>query len=606
MSHTRCAVFLVRNLTPMAAAISGKIPAVFRNLNRGRRGVCRSKLVLSAVLIAGIMVPPAIAWEFSMTGTYTWEYDAYTQLGASGFFGSFDVDDSDNPAGYGGTLGSGASMNGWLGYEIGQISSGSDLALATMYMDLRPQIRLNRAVRVRGVYHIGSWETPELPTSEGRLVRPEYAEGMAPGVQRSFSPGYWYLLWLTAHTPWGIIGVGKRSFPLGTGLMWDAVDNADAAGVILFTNYGPLRMGVGFSPWLLGQWRYFTLSDKNGMRQVDVAAGIIYDAGSLTAGVGCRYWRTRVGPESATFQGVDDPVFPTGRYGVIPEDLAVTHGAIYFKFFDGRFFFNTETDWSYGISKRGRWLSSSPGILPGGRSLFAPWYVEHTRHMVELGAVHGPAKVTLLWAWIPGPDRRHGIIIDRRPDVRFVSSYSNVTLFKPYSLLLSYTYGSGNNSFTQDSHHGYMTDANSFGARIDYAVAANLNLFVSFFHAERVSHGYPWGFVRPEYSDAGGQGRFTGRVEFFERDDFDNPAPTIPDSDLGHEVDWGIDWRLLEGYLLRTQFGTWQPGKWFSYACVDRSNPGWKRPGPANRWGINPSRTIDPVWGMEVRLEAEF
>ncbi len=258
---------------------------------------------------------------------------------------------------------------------------------------------------------------------------------------------------------------------------------------------------------------------------------------------------------------------------MIPEDLTVTHGGVFLKYNNGRFFFNTEFDWSYGITKRQRWLSSASGVLPGGRSLFAPWYVEHTRAIVELGAVSGPAKVSFVWAWIPGPDRRHGVIIDRRPDVRFVSAYSNVTVFKPYSLLLSYTYGAGNNSVAADSGHGYMTDANIFGARLDWAAASNLNLFVSSFTARRLSHGYGWGFIRPEYSNAAG--RLTGRVQYHEIDRYDDPRPSIPDPDLGYEIDWGADWKLLEGYVIRTQFGWWRPGAWFTYACADRSI--WER-----------------------------
>lgn len=536
-----------------------------------------------------------------MNGVFTWEYDAYSQLGSEGFFGDFDRDASNNPGGFGGTQGSGASMNGWLGNEIGQISSGSDLALATMYMTIYPQFRVNRAVRVRGAYRIGSWETPDRATSLGTMVRSEYPVGLSPGVQRSFSPGYWNMLWLTAQTPWGIIGVGKRSFPLGPGLMWDALDNADAAGVGFFAAYGPLRLVTLFSPWLPGQWRSFTLSDKNAQRSVDFAAGALYDAGPVSMGFGARYWRMRIGPESATFQGTDG-ANPTGRYAIIPEETVVTHGAAFLKYNDGRFFFNTELDWSYGITKRQRWLATASGTLDGGRSRFAPWYVEHTRHMVEMGMVHGPAKLTFAWAWIPGPDRRHGVLIDRWPDVRFVSGYSNVTVFKPYSLLLSYTYGGGNNTVTVDSGHGHMSDANIYAARIDCAVASNLNFFGSFFYADRLSRGYPWGFIRPDYSDD----RFTGNVQYFERDVYTDPPPTIPDSHLGTEIDWGFDWQLLQGYVLRTQFGVWWPGKWFNFACIDRSNPGWKTPDSTNMWGINPDRTIAPVYGMEIMLQADF
>lgn len=138
------------------------------------------------------------------------------------------------------------------------------------------------------------------------------------------------------------------------------------------------------------------------------------------------------------------------------------------------------------------------------------------------------------------------------------------------------------------------------GARFDYAVAANLNLFASVFQADRVSHGYGWGFIRPQYDQT------TGRVQYFERDVYTNPPPSIPDSKLGYEIDWGVDWKLLEGYTIRTQFGVWWPSRWFNFACIDRSNPDWKTPTPASMWEIIPERTIDPVFGKEVKLEANF
>jgi hypothetical protein len=162
----------------------------------------------------------------------------------------------------------------------------------------------------------------------------------------------------------------------------------------------------------------------------------------------------------------------------------------------------------------------------------------------------------------------------------------------------------GNNSITVDSAHGYVTDANVLGARLDYAVASNINVFGTFFYANRLSHGYGWGFIRPECDEPAG--RFTGRVQYVEGDQLFNGAPSIPDSNLGYEFDWGLSWKLLEGYVLQTTLGIWQPGKWFNYACVDRSNSGWKNPGPGNSFGIRPNRSIDPVFGMEVILMAEF
>ena len=130
-----------------------------------------------------------------------------------------------------------------------------------------------------------------------------------------------------------------------------------------------------------------------------------------------------------------------------------------------------------------------------------------------------------------------------------------------------------------------------------------LNLFASFFWADRISHGYGWGYIAPGLNT---DDIPTGSVAYTPKGSFNNPAPAIPDSNLGYEVDWGFDWQLLESYRLSCTFGFWQPGRWFNFACADRSNAGWKDPSAANNWGINPDRNIDPVYGMELILSGEF
>jgi len=63
---------------------------------------------------------------------------------------------------------------------------------------------------------------------------------------------------------------------------------------------------------------------------------------------------------------------------------------------------------------------------------------------------------------------------------------------------------------------------------------------------------------------------------------------------------------LLEGFTVGGVFGIWKPGKWFNYACIDRSNTGWKTPGAGNNWGVNPDREIAPVFSMEISVTGEF
>jgi hypothetical protein len=52
--------------------------------------------------------------------------------------------------------------------------------------------------------------------------------------------------------------------------------------------------------------------------------------------------------------------------------------------------------------------------------------------------------------------------------------------------------------------------------------------------------------------------------------------------------------------------GYWQPGKWFNYACVDRSVPGWETGNAGNFYGTRPDRTIDPIVGGEFSMVFEF
>ena len=129
-------------------------------------------------------------------------------------------------------------------------------------------------------------------------------------------------------------------------------------------------------------------------------------------------------------------------------------------------------------------------------------YWELWAGMIECGAVAGPAKISFLWAYYPGPDRRGGKLIDRQPTVGTAfTPNGGVNLYLPYSFLLGYNYGSGNNSITRSSNHGYITDASTYGVRLDYAVAANLNAYATFLYADRISQGYGWGWIRPDPAD---------------------------------------------------------------------------------------------------------
>ena len=191
----------------------------------------------------------------------------------------------------------------------------------------------------------------------------------------------------------------------------------------------------------------------------------------------------------------------------VTRDSTVEDGCAYVKYNNGRFFFNSELAWSCVQTNFQPPLTFTSAIFgalspvdpgDGGGSQYAPYSNEAWKFMTELGAICGPAKISFLYSWVPGPDRRHGIWINNQSwENIFGGQYlGNAQAFLPYSLLMGYQDGAGLNAVNWNGE-GYMTDASSWGARLDYAVASNLNVYTSFFYATRVSKGWAWGSLVP-------------------------------------------------------------------------------------------------------------
>jgi hypothetical protein len=102
--------------------------------------------------------------------------------------------------------------------------------------------------------------------------------------------------------------------------------------------------------------------------------------------------------------------------------------------------------------------------------------------------------------------------------------------------------------------------------------------------------------------------RFVGRNTNFGENGlaYTNPSPAIPDDSLGWEVNLGVDWKLLDWWNVGLSAAYWQPGRWYNYACIDRSVQGWNTPTQANSWGVNPDRKIDPIVGFNASLSVNF
>ncbi len=492
-----------------------------------------------------------------------------------------------------------------------------------------------------------------------------YVNSSNPGAWNPISTGEWTQWWATAETPWGVVVAGKRPLPFGIGAQYDGT-NVTSECLLLVAPYGPFRFGLGIYPYRRALWinsfatpvragspfgngggqpggvsrqiistydfgNYNKQWDHDSAMMQQPVAFMTYRAGALDVGILYEWLKEHEGPQSGQ-----------SNYLVasqVTRDATVEDGCAYVKYNSGRFFLNSEVAWSrvqtnFQLPLMFNYLSLSP-VDPGdgGGSQYAPYSNEAWKFMTELGALFGPAKISLLYSWVPGPDRRHGIWINKQSweNVQNGQYLGNAQAFLPYSLLMGYQYGAGLNAVNWNGE-GYMTDASSWGARFDYAVAANLNVYGSFFYATRVSKGWGWGSLAP---------RSNGNIVLFGAGtvapSFTSPviastsdyalavlqnvltdgAPSIPDDALGWEVTAGADWKLLEGLTLRARWAYWQPGRWFTYACVDKTLVTTVYPyvllpqrsdGAAigSSWAVNPNRTIDPIMGLQSFLVYDF
>ncbi len=469
----------------------------------------KCRLLLLIVFMAlGLLQGSAFGWEFRVNGASGYTYQYYSQ-NKSGFFGPFNVDLGAA------TLGVYHTANTWLGPQVNNIVSGADASRSNLITLLFPQINVNPALALQGVYRIGNTDTDTVP-----------------GATVSFAYGEWLQWWVTANTPLGLVAYGKRPFYVGCGLQFDAT-NRTQEHLALVTYYGPITMGLGIYPWRqvpdLTEAADFSgvlpwnIYDKSAINSTDLYGLVDYAAGPLNVGIAALWYQYHVGPETGNTTAL--------QQNVAPLDSNVNEGAIYMKYNNGRFFFNAETDWYYRNSHfsnsalgtfytaDGATLAINPG--DGSGNLLRPRYTEWWRFMVELGAMCGPAKLSLLYSYVPGPDRRHGVLIDKqsalvdlyRPnasgatsEIVFSRDHGNNTVFRPYSIVFVCNYGSGlgatsapagDSDVIGRTGDGYLVDASVAAARLDYGVASNVNLFTSFLYATRVSNGYGWGYIQP-------------------------------------------------------------------------------------------------------------
>ncbi|MFH0823409.1 MAG: hypothetical protein V2B18_11715 [Pseudomonadota bacterium] len=535
--------------------------------------------LLLAVLAVLFLGPTGVvdAWTFKMdSGLFEFRYEYYSQGGHDGFFGQYNVDE-------GATGGDQAVINGWLGKTT---VSGTTASRSAIRFIAFPSLHLNQAVSVRGTYVIGPY------TTESALL------GVDQETETFLAEGKWSRLWVQIDSPWGRLFMGKRAFRQGCGLQFGAGDKAEELSetgrrseesVTLEAFYKPLTIGLGFYPWRRGSERYWNRDDHNASRSYHLLSYLRYSAGQVDAGIGGFFWSFNEGPEGGT--SVSE------RNTRPPSTTNATEGWIYLKYNNGFFFANAEADWyyrtiRYQASGSGAFFEDTAVIPGGGGSFIAPRYIESWRYMTEFGIVLGPTKMTFLHSHMPGPDRRHGVYIDRQPFVQALER-SAYGVYYPYCLLMAKIYNAGVDS-PRD-----MSDSDVFAGSIEYMVASNLSVAAMVTRAMRASHGYGWGYVRPDAL------KF-GSVVFKDPGTYLDPAPAVPDNDLGWEIDVNLTWKLLENWELDLRLAKWWPGNWFRHAFVDKGVRNWDVPEIADNFGANPARSIDSVMGVELFIRTKM
>ena len=641
------------------------------------------------ILVAGLLITtiavPVSAWEFSMTGNWRWNYDYIAGGGTDGFFGPLNVapnlplTDKWN------------AMNTWVGartmngLQYGLVT-GKDASFQWNRVEFFPEIRINKAVRLRGTYQIGGVNQLNPPWADSAYG--VYPNSFSYGAWNPIAHGSWTQFWMTAQTPWGILIGGKRAFAFGMGAQYDG-NQASVESLGVVAPYGPFRVGVVCYPWRGQVWvnagagrQYIsTISmasqndgwntfngaqpfvqnylpwDNEAKMQLEPGVFVTYDSGPLSLGVVYEWIGQHNSPAGATDQyyatGTGRSIFNTqgaSSMAARTYDSTVEDGSAFIKYNNGRFFANMELAWVRSQ------MTVQPGIsdsitrdgygayFTSDGSAATQKYMESWKWMMEVGALFGPAKLTGFWSWVPGPDRRQGVWIDRQAweNVGNGTLFANPQAYLPYSLLMGYQYGAGLNAISTNGE-GYMTDANSYGVRLDYALAANLNMYVSGFYADRVSGGWPWGIMTIQSggyyghnAPASGTGHGGGATALLgqgivgytaipanQNVGGSTSAPNIPDSSLGWEVTAGVDWKLLEGLKATLRGAYWQPGAWFKYACVDRAvassainpdftyngyAPNYIQPtqGDGSGWSVLPSRTIAPIYMFQGTMQVDF
>jgi hypothetical protein len=581
-------------------------------------------ILLVAILIFS-MVLPVGAFDLSLSGSYDYRYQYFARMGQNDLFGNVNAAQSSTGGALGlTTIGLAGPQNVLGGIQVvpeGFSSKGSAGAIVQQAMVLYPTIRVNSALVVKGIYALQG-NINAIPASyningiNGWIVPTSRGENIVAG----FTYGQWRAAWLSVQTPIGRIDAGRRPFGFGTGWSGYHANEYATSSVALTVPYGPLSFFVAFDMQDTGEsddrqnmnnanrtpLTVASSYDTTETRKWNAYSAVVYregpvDIGTLTRFIMYQNIHSYPTPVPSTYRDDVNGSFAAKFFGPqidgepIYGDVNFWQQTSYIKYFNGRFFFNAEYAFQYIKANRegGRMISGWPKSA-----------------MVEMGTVMGPGKTTLAYFYRSGHERSGGLLDTTSENGTTVTGrqvsdkWNQFIIFggaseaiRPYTYLID-MYGTGNNSYDVNGVCTYL-DFVGYAIRLDWAIAANLNLYGSFLYAQRASNSGSW------------WGQYAGDVRPPEVTGLD-----VPNNNLGQELVIGIDWKLIENLSTNLKFAVWTPGEWFKYAYQSLDSTSSTTPVNDNGAAatndnskniqVNPARSIDPIMGIELAMKVEF
>lgn len=572
-------------------------------------------LGILATLLLALFVAPSLAWEYSMTGEFVFRQQYISRMGQNDIFGNTSIQDNGiNPAtvlvgtanvpnfiGFAGpsvytrafgNVGATVTNPNDMGAPVppgnmiisrGGFSTYGDAAwIGDQRLTFNPTIRVNNAIRISGLYTVGGIRNKFAQNGQGGATNAPFGVGIPPferyGVLSESSSAYntvaigsWEQVRATIQVPWGTIAIGHRDFPFGTGLSY--AQNTPTSSTLLIVPYGPFRFLFATMLNEQATLGWDSVPDVDRKLNWRIGPGVTYENGPLSLGtIWLPQFRSTIRALNTTGAGGAGAtgVAAANAFSSSYDTFSLSWNA-FMKYNNGRFFANLE--WN-GTSANTTFNYNALYVPVAGLS--GPRYQEAYKWMAEFGALFGPAKATLFAAYssgqvLPGVNLPN---VGFNPTKQYAIVDANYQVLQPYSFLMFPTYAGGNNRFNADGT-GQMGDALALAARIDYAAAANLNLWGSYIHARRAEkHGYYAGSF-------GGDGATFPITAALPTNTTQRNSPTqaaafkaqyggsdpfVADDFIGWEAQAGVDWKLLENFSMQMAYSYWQLGPWFDQA----------------------------------------